>query len=61
MLERVWRKGNPMTVDSDCSHEMKRCLLLGRKLQPSKTGGQRTQVLKRYLEELISISIILLT
>ena len=24
--------GSKITVDSDCSHEMKRCLLLGRKV-----------------------------
>ena len=26
-----WRGGSKITVDGDCSHEIKRCLLLGRK------------------------------
>ena len=27
--------GSKITVDSDCSHEIKRCLLLGRKAMPN--------------------------
>ena len=27
--------GSKLTADSDCSHEIKRCLLLGRKLWPT--------------------------
>ena len=27
--------GSKMTADGDCSHEIKRCLLLGRKLWPT--------------------------
>ena len=27
--------GSKITADSDCSHEIKRCLLLGRKLWPT--------------------------
>ena len=27
--------GSKITVDGDCSHEIKRCLLLGRKVMPS--------------------------
>ena len=27
-----WRGGSKITVDGDCSHEIKRCLLLGRKV-----------------------------
>ena len=26
-----WERGSKITVDGDCSHEIKRCLLLGRK------------------------------
>ena len=27
--------GSKITVDGDCSHEIKRCLLLGRKVKPT--------------------------
>ena len=27
-----WRGGSKITVDGDCGHEIKRCLLLGRKV-----------------------------
>ena len=27
----IWSGGSKITADSDCSHEIKRCLLLGRK------------------------------
>ena len=30
--------GSKITVDADCSHEIKRCLLLGRKARPTKTA-----------------------
>ena len=29
--ERLYSGGSKITVDGDCSHEIKRCLLLGRK------------------------------
>ena len=29
--ERLYFEGLPNTADGDCSHEIKRCLLLGRK------------------------------
>ena len=28
----IWRGGSKITADGDCSHEIKRCLLLGRKV-----------------------------
>ena len=28
----IWAGGSKITADGDCSHEIKRCLLLGRKL-----------------------------
>ena len=28
----VWQGGSKITADGDCSHEIKRCLLLGRKV-----------------------------
>ena len=28
----IWGGGSKITADGDCSHEMKRCLLLGRKV-----------------------------
>ena len=28
----IWGEGSKITVDGDCSHEIKRCLLLGRKV-----------------------------
>ena len=31
MTDFICREGSKVTVDGDCSHEMKRCLLLGRK------------------------------
>ena len=30
--ERLYFLGSKITVDGDCSHEIKRCLLLGRKV-----------------------------
>ena len=30
--------GSKITGSSDCSHEIKRCLLLGRKARPTKTA-----------------------
>ena len=30
-METVTRLGSKITADGDCSHEIKRCLLLGRK------------------------------
>ena len=30
--------GSKITVDGDCSHEIKRCLLLGRKVWPTKAA-----------------------
>ena len=30
--ERLYFGGSKVTADSDCSHEIKRCLLLGRKV-----------------------------
>ena len=30
--ERLYFGGSKMTADGDCSHEIKRCLLLGRKV-----------------------------
>ena len=30
--DSVWGRGSKITADSDCSHEIKRCLLLGRKV-----------------------------
>ena len=30
--ERLYLRGSKITVDGDCSHEIKRCLLLGRKV-----------------------------
>ena len=32
----IW--GSKITEDSDCSHEMKRCLLLGRKIMTNLTA-----------------------
>ena len=29
---KIWGVGSKITADGDCSHEIKRCLLLGRKL-----------------------------
>ena len=33
--ERLFLGGSKITVDGDCSHEIKRCLLLGRKVMTS--------------------------
>ena len=30
--------GSKISVDADCSHEIQRCLLLGRKARPTKTA-----------------------
>ena len=30
--DRLYLRGSKITVDGDCSHEIKRCLLLGRKV-----------------------------
>ena len=30
--------GSKITTDGDCSHEIKRCLLLGRKVRPTQTA-----------------------
>ena len=30
--DSVWGRGSKITADGDCSHEIKRCLLLGRKV-----------------------------
>ena len=32
MSDFIWGGGSKITVDGDCSHEIKRCLLLGRKV-----------------------------
>ena len=32
MTDFICREGSKVTVDGDCSHEMKRCFLLGRKV-----------------------------
>ena len=33
--ERLYFLGSKITADGDCSHEIKRCLLLGRKVMPN--------------------------
>ena len=32
VADLFWRGGSKITADGDCSHEIKRCLLLGRKV-----------------------------
>ena len=34
----IWGGGSKITVDGDCSHEIKRCLLLGRKVMTNLDG-----------------------
>ena len=36
--DRLYFWGSKITVDGDCSHESKRCLLLGRKFWPTWTA-----------------------
>ena len=36
--DRLYFLGSKITVDGDCSHESKRCLLLGRKFWPTWTA-----------------------
>ena len=40
--------GSKITADGDCSHEIKRCLLLGRKVMTNLDS-----ILKSYLETLL--------
>ena len=35
----IWGGGSKITADGDCSHEIKRCLLLGRSDQPRQRVG----------------------
>ena len=37
--------GSKITVDSDCSHEIKRCLLLGRKAMTNLDGILKSKVI----------------
>ena len=40
--------GSKMTADGDCSHEMKRCLLLGRKVMTSPYTTQHIKKQRHY-------------
>ena len=42
----IWGEGSKITVDGDCSHEIKRCLLLGRKVMTNLDSifGERKMV-----------------